>query len=692
LGPPQATTDKIRFGVFELDPAAGELRKQGVRIKLQAQPLQVLFLLLENPGNVISREQIRQALWPVDTYVDFDRSLNTAINKLREALGDSAQAPRFIETVPRRGYRFVAPVERADKTTRKTAKISSWLFPGITVASTALVAGALLWQWRPAPDQRPAEPRPLTSYPGSESQASFSPDGGQFAFVWNGADERNFDIYVQAIGAERPLQLTTDPAPDFSPAWSPTGEMIAFIRTEEGGTARVLVIPATGGSERQITRIRIHSMHYLPTELAWLPDGQSLIVPGEQGSGETALFLWSLNTGQKRQLTFPPTGSPGDRFPSVSPDGRLLLFSRGPVSNARLYQARLDSSRDATEVNAGALEPKMGTWSGYGRDIVAVAGAQHWSGLWLIPSNSRRAPSQFSRYPAGAPASSSSGRRLAYTVFNWDANIWQLSITPGRVSAGPLIASTYVDHFPDISPDGGRVAFVSSRSGTQQLYVFERSGGGLLKLTSGGAAIAPRWSPKGDRLAYHALTDNRQNDIYLINSDATGLERLTHDAADDITPSWSVNGWIYFASNRAGPYDIWKMRPNGAEPQRITRGGGKRPIPSGDGHYVYYAKDEEETSLWRVGVDGLEQMVLPSLSTAANFAIVDDRIIFIPGLDAALRSTIECFQPATGKKEVLMRLERRPLWGLAARADAVLFSQADRDSSDLMIIDPFSAP
>jgi Tol biopolymer transport system component/DNA-binding winged helix-turn-helix (wHTH) protein len=691
LGPPQATTEKIRFGVFELDPASGELRKQGIRIKLQAQPLQVLSLLLENPGNVISREQIRQALWPVDTYVDFDRSLNTAINKLREALGDSAQSPRFIETVPRRGYRFVAPVERADKTTSKTAKTSSWLWPGTAVASTALVAGALLWLWRPTPDVRPAEPRPLTSYPGSESQASFSPDGSQFAFVWNGADERNFDIYAQAIGAERPLRLTTDPAPDFSPAWSPSGERIAFIRTEEGGAARVLVIPATGGPEHQITRIRLRSMHYLPTELAWLPDGQGLIAPGEQGSGETALFLWSLNTGQKRQLTFPPAGSPGDRFPSVSPDGRLLLFSRGLLSNARLYQASLGSSQQATAVDAGGLEPKMGTWSGHDRDIVAVAGAQHWSGLWLIPGKTGRAPGQLVRYPAGAPASSRSGRRLVYTLFNWDANIWQLSITGERVSAGALIASTYVDHFPDISPDGGRVAFVSSRSGTQQIYVCDRSGGALSKLTSAGAAIAPRWSPSGDRLAYHALTDHRQNDIYLINSEAGGLEQLTHDAADDITPSWSVNGdWIYFASNRTGPYCIWKMRPNGADAQRLTRG--KRPIPSADGRYVYYAKDEEETSLWRVGVDGREEMVLPSLSTAANFAVVDDRIIFIPGLDAALRSTIESFRPATRKREVLMRLERRPLWGLAARANVVLFSQADRDSSDLMIIDPFSPP
>jgi Tol biopolymer transport system component/DNA-binding winged helix-turn-helix (wHTH) protein len=690
---PEATAEKIRFGVFELDLTAGELRKQGVRIKLQAQPLQVLVLLLENPGNIVSREQIRQALWADDTFVDFDRSLNTAINKLREALGDSAHGARFIETIPRRGYRFVAPVERPEKA-KETARHPGLLWPGIAVCTAALAA-VLIWQWRPAPDSRQVEPRPLTSYPGYEGQASFSPDGGQFAFIWNGAGERNFDVYVQAIGAEGPLRLTSDPAPDFSPAWSPTGEKIAFLRAREGGTASVLVIPATGGPERQVTQIRIQTMHYLPTELAWLPDGRSLIAPGQQGSGDpTALFLWSLDTGQRQQLTFPPADSPGDRWPSTSPDGRFLLFSRGPVPNARLYRTSLESPQQAAEVEAGTLKPRMGIWTGNGRDIIAMAGVQHWSGLWLIPEAADRAPRPLVRYPAVAPASSNSGRRIAYTLFHWDANIWQLSITPGHVSAGPLIASTYVDHFPDLSPDGRRVAFSSSRSGAQQLYVCDRNGGGLLKLTSGGTAVAPRWSPTGDRLAYNALTDNRQNDIYLVRASGGGLERLTHDPAEDLTPSWSMNGdWIYFASNRAGHYDIWKMRPNGTEPQRITRDGGRRPISSEDGRYLYYAKDEEETSLWRVGVDGgSEHMVLPSLSTSANFAVVQDRIIFIPGLDAALRSTIESFHPATGKREVLMRLERRPVWGLAAHADIVLFSQADRDSSDLMIIDPFLAP
>jgi DNA-binding winged helix-turn-helix (wHTH) protein len=100
----------LRFGVFELDLEAGELRKNGVRLRLQEQPLQVLIALLENAGRVVTREELRQRIWPADTFVDFDHSLNTAVNKIREVLGDSASSPRFVETLARRGYRFIAPV------------------------------------------------------------------------------------------------------------------------------------------------------------------------------------------------------------------------------------------------------------------------------------------------------------------------------------------------------------------------------------------------------------------------------------------------------------------------------------------------------------------------------------------------------------------------------------------------------
>jgi eukaryotic-like serine/threonine-protein kinase len=149
----------LRFGVFEVDVRAGELRKQGVRIKLQEQPFHVLSVLLQRPGEVVTREELRSQNWPADTFVDFDNSLNTAINKLREALGDSADNPRFIETLPRRGYRFIAPVTGVDGTTRGTGTTGS--APALTLSRKILVtaaiavlaagiAGGLLWRARQA--------------------------------------------------------------------------------------------------------------------------------------------------------------------------------------------------------------------------------------------------------------------------------------------------------------------------------------------------------------------------------------------------------------------------------------------------------------------------------------------------------------------------------------------------------------
>jgi DNA-binding winged helix-turn-helix (wHTH) protein len=149
----------LRFGVFEVDVRAGELRKQGMRIKLQEQPFHVLTILLQQPGEVVTREELRSENWPADTFVDFDNSLNTAINKLREALGDSADSPRFIETLPRRGYRFIAPVTGVDGTTRGTAAGVSAAAPPrsrkivVTVAVVVLaagIAGGLFWRARQA--------------------------------------------------------------------------------------------------------------------------------------------------------------------------------------------------------------------------------------------------------------------------------------------------------------------------------------------------------------------------------------------------------------------------------------------------------------------------------------------------------------------------------------------------------------
>ena len=124
------TTERIRFGAYEVELASGELRKGGIKIRLQPQPFQVLRLLLERPGEVVSREELRHKLWPDDTYVEFDLSLNTVVKKLRRALNDNPQHPRYIETLPRNGYRFIFPTERIDSLDLNDAPVEAILADG----------------------------------------------------------------------------------------------------------------------------------------------------------------------------------------------------------------------------------------------------------------------------------------------------------------------------------------------------------------------------------------------------------------------------------------------------------------------------------------------------------------------------------------------------------------------------------
>src|SRR5258708_7586728 len=135
---PQSNSRIVRFGVFELDLSAGELRKNGVKLRLQEQPFQVLAMLLERAGEVVTREELRQKLWPSDTFVDFDHSLNTAVNKVREVIGDSASSPRYVETLARRGYRFLAPVQN-DVRTASGGDTTSHRLPSASTAAAVTI-------------------------------------------------------------------------------------------------------------------------------------------------------------------------------------------------------------------------------------------------------------------------------------------------------------------------------------------------------------------------------------------------------------------------------------------------------------------------------------------------------------------------------------------------------------------------
>jgi DNA-binding winged helix-turn-helix (wHTH) protein len=184
MTPPQTAPQVLRFGLFEVDLAAGILRKECRRVSLQEQPFKILRMLLERRGQLVTREELHQALWPAGTFVELDQGLNTAVKKSRMALGDSAENPHLLETIPRRGYCFIAPVEavvsslESEQPKRRPVLLA-------VVISVAIAAFAV-WFFgnRTRTGDAELEPAPLTSYPGLEFRPSFSPDGSQVVFQW----------------------------------------------------------------------------------------------------------------------------------------------------------------------------------------------------------------------------------------------------------------------------------------------------------------------------------------------------------------------------------------------------------------------------------------------------------------------------------------------------------------------------
>src|SRR5438309_3303121 len=209
----------LRFGVFEVDVRAGEVHKQGARIKLQERPFHVLTVLLQRPGEVVTREELRSQSWPADTFVDFDNSLNTAINKLREALGDSADNPRFIETLPLRGYRFIAPVTGGDETGRGTAAgVSAAVAPRgrkiiVAVAAVVLaaaIAGGLLWRTRQAQHLTEKDTIVLGDFANSTGDAVF--DGTLREGLSVQLEQSPFLSLVSEEGIHQTLRMMERPA------------------------------------------------------------------------------------------------------------------------------------------------------------------------------------------------------------------------------------------------------------------------------------------------------------------------------------------------------------------------------------------------------------------------------------------------------------------------------------------------
>jgi Tol biopolymer transport system component len=516
----------------------------------------------------------------------------------------------------------------------------------------------------------------------------------RWPFPGTGRNKTTFDIYLKLIGSPTPVRLTTDPADDFSPAFSPDGQSIGFLRVSKDH-ASFIVIPAIGGPERHVAEIAARCAD-VSRSLAWLPDGKWVVTDG--------LALLSTETGETRSLTSPPVKSFPDCSPAVSPDGRTVAFGRTTgYGTSDIYLLELSEDlkpkgepRRLTSLKGWSFDS---TWTPNGREIIFGSGViGSVSSLWKVPASGAREPERlpFSGGDLGSPAISRSGNRLAYQRWVWDTNIWRLPLSgPGEAAAPParFIASTRLDMAAQYSPDGKRIAFESQRSGVHSIWVSDADGSNAVELLPGvGAASGTaRWSPDGQRIAFDFNIEGNV-DIYVIRASGGKPIHLTTDKADDAAPTWSRDGnWVYFTSVRTGRYEVWKVSAGGGKAVQVTRNGGGSPaLESPDGKFLYYVQGDYSGGLWKMPVGGGEEsLVLPSVILRAFF-LVNDGIYFIPELGADRKSSIQFLNIATGKVKTVAPISY-PAEGLSLSPDGryLLFSQFDEAGSDLMLVENF---
>ena len=688
------------FGPFTIDDTDRLLVRSGKVIPLTPKAADTLVFLLRNAGHICEKEELIKAVWP-NTFVE-DTSLAQNISQIRRALGETPTC-RFIETISRRGYRFIAEVETPPSKSvsvppaklTPTRKSLTAVALGIGLAAAIFVSRSIS-----GPDFRVL---PLTTYPGGEYEPALSSDGTRLAFVWNRDQSENYDIYTQPVSGGTPVRLTNDPAGHGSPAWSPDGSEIAFLRynTHDNrmGHSGFYVMPAGGGAERMIAS-SFPLPHIFERHLDWSPDGHLLALVDKRAAEEPfSIFVVSVQTGGRTALTNPPRQSTGDTGPAFSPDGRNIAFKRttsSVVNDLYVIAAEGGEPRRLTFDNSYILGH---AWSADSREIIVCSNRSGAAGLWRVPA-SGGPPHQISSLPISANflTVARKGRRLAFSEWSADNNIWKYAIDRDETGPTKLIASTRDDRSPQISPDGSQIVFRSNRSGSDEIWASDSSGSNALKLTDfrGPLAGTPRWSPDGRHIVFDARPGGNA-DIYVIGTNGSAPRRITTDKAEDVVPSWSRDGkWIYFASNRNGSWQVWKIASDAGEGQssavQVTHHGGFAAFDRPGDSSLYYAKGRDVPGLWKITPKGDEEPVLEQLKSGnwGYWAATAQGIYFL----APSGATIDLLSPNTGKIRHVAKLAKEPPFGdsgLSVAADGrwLLCTQTDHSGSEIKLVENF---
>jgi len=576
----------IRFADCELDRRTGELWRNGQRLLLPDQPFRVLDALVRQPGVLVTREELQRELWPDGTFVDYEHSLNAAVKRLRELIGDSATAPLFIETVPRRGYRFIAPVEDGAappeqavpaivepavpaavepenpiNAPRPPASTSTWRKPGAVspVAAMAALAAIASIYWlaptRVADPPRGAPPVRLTTASGVNADPALSWDGTLMAYASGRTGAGHLDIWVQKIGGSSPIRLTTAEGDESDPSFSRDGAEIVYSQRNMG----LFVIGSLGGNRRLIV------------ETPWArtprfsPDGRSIVywtgfpafvvsggIPGALGS----MFIVPAAGGAPRILQ---THLASARYPIWSADGSRILFLGEEDPDQKAHDWYVIGPEGGQAIKTGAFEtmraaglqtrfPMPGAWIPSGDMVIFASNESDSSNLWQIPINPASGrvtgpaePLTFGTAIERQPTVSAGGR-IVFTSVSENVDIWRLPLDPrtGVATGAPerLTHDAASDRLRNVSTDGRRIVFISSRTGWDEVWLKDLDSGQERRVTHAGVDDASG-SPDGAKVAF-SRRDGAASRIDLIDIDGGVPVKLCEQC--DSPSDWSPEG------------------------------------------------------------------------------------------------------------------------------------------------------
>ncbi len=691
----------VRFGGFEADLSTGELRHKTRRVRLPHQSFVVLAVLVSRPGELITREELRVRVWPEDTSVEYEQGLNAAVNRLRDALGDSATNPRFIETLPRRGYRFIgtledqspAAVDQASpgpRTWRVSRVVPALVAIGLGVGAVVALGTGNSRSGAAALEFSTGSPRPLTSLAGEEIAPSFSPDGSQIAFGWNGGpDGQGFDVFVKPVNSERVLRLTNRPARWVGTAWSPDGSQIAFMRAGQhaGG---VFAVPALGGPERRLAE---GNASYEPfTQLGWSPDGRRLAYTSMDDGGSHVVRLLSMSdlTSHPVPLTLPCRDA---GLPAFSPDGeRLALVC---LTSVAVYRVHIVTLRTGTSTTLATMQgyPLGLVWNTDGRALIVANDAGDDGRLWSVTMDG-----ELSRLPFGedgaAPTVAWASGRIAYARSRRNVDVWRVDLTAAESEppADRLISSSRTDLMARYSPDGARLAFQSTRTGTDAVWVANSDGSSAVRLTTSEGALvgAPSWCSDGRRIAFDSRVSGTAA-VYIATIDA-GVPRQLQTTEQNLSlPVWSDDCRWILASD--GKNALFRIPAGGGPAVRFTKRPSYYAQVSGD-RVVFNTKEEDGVRLWARPVLGGDESPIPNMPLLGYddaWATSPAGIYFTTRADG--RTAVYLYEFDSGAARRLRWIDHSPMplggLGLSVSPDNrwLLFARADAGESDIMLID-----